>query len=300
MGEYSSFADCTSKNKDKNDPNAYCGYIKHQIEGGKKKEEAMGYEAEHEAYHLEEEVKKLEEECSAKEVMNLALKSVKDEDKFGSASKVMNLALHKEDEEVKHLEEEITKMEEEVKVYDKEGKEFDWEGGKLTPSKEPAKKKEIQPEKPQWCSVHKKPYLEHTPDETKIDTSQTHWGEEAMLKDIGAFVNTLKATVDDITLLAKDQGWDSNSGVSEKVSPSKPTKVGDDVSGELVGVAVKKFSGDALKVQVNWFNTAMAELKDIVADANQFFEDAGWNSAEVVKEYNEHKKHWGKDYTAGT
>jgi hypothetical protein len=99
--------------------------------------------------------------------------------------------------------------------------------------------------------------------------------------------------------MAKDQGWASTSGVSDKVEPTEPTyKL--EVTGEDVDVAVKQAKGGGTVVQVNWFNTVMAELKDIVSDANTFFEDAGWNSREVVKEYNEHKKHWGKDYTAGT
>jgi len=37
FGEYSSFADCVKKNRKKRDPEAYCGKIKHQIEGKKKK-----------------------------------------------------------------------------------------------------------------------------------------------------------------------------------------------------------------------------------------------------------------------
>src|SRR5271157_2896266 len=57
MGEYTNFADCVSKNKSKDDPKAYCGYIKQQIEGGKKKEEVMDF-PEHELFHLEETLKK--------------------------------------------------------------------------------------------------------------------------------------------------------------------------------------------------------------------------------------------------
>jgi len=34
---YSSFADCVKKNRKKRDPEAYCGEIKHQVEGKKKK-----------------------------------------------------------------------------------------------------------------------------------------------------------------------------------------------------------------------------------------------------------------------
>src|ERR1700752_4092476 len=32
FADYSDFADCVSKNKDKGDPDAYCGYIKHKVE----------------------------------------------------------------------------------------------------------------------------------------------------------------------------------------------------------------------------------------------------------------------------
>jgi hypothetical protein len=35
FGKYKSFADCVRKNKDKKDPDAYCGKIKHQVEGKK-------------------------------------------------------------------------------------------------------------------------------------------------------------------------------------------------------------------------------------------------------------------------
>jgi len=33
MGDYTSFADCVAKNQDKDDPEAYCGSIKHKVEG---------------------------------------------------------------------------------------------------------------------------------------------------------------------------------------------------------------------------------------------------------------------------
>lgn len=35
MGQYKNWDDCISKNKDKNNPEAYCGYIKNKIEGKK-------------------------------------------------------------------------------------------------------------------------------------------------------------------------------------------------------------------------------------------------------------------------
>jgi cytochrome c556 len=209
FADYKNFADCVAKNKDKDSPDAYCGYIKNQVEGGKKKEEAMDdCPSCHEAYHLEEDVKKMEEELAPKS----------------------------EEDEVKHLEEEVAKMEEEAGI----------------------KKDEA-------------PSL-----------------AEASLQ----FVNTLSATINEVTLMAKDEGWPSNSGVSDKVSPSAPTKV-NDVTGELTDVVVNRPAGP---VQINWFNTVLSEMRDIVKSANSFFEDAGWNSKEVVKEYNAHKKKWGKDW----
>ena len=37
FGDYSSFDDCVKKNRKKRDPEAYCGKIKHQVEGKKKR-----------------------------------------------------------------------------------------------------------------------------------------------------------------------------------------------------------------------------------------------------------------------
>ena len=34
MGPYKNFAQCLRMNSEKNNPEAYCGKIKHQIEGG--------------------------------------------------------------------------------------------------------------------------------------------------------------------------------------------------------------------------------------------------------------------------
>ena len=81
MGQYSNFADCVSKNKSKDNPSAYCGYIKNQVEGsGKKKEECL-MEDGHEAYHLEEEIK-LEEEGfvdTAKKIIKAPIQNTADE-----------------------------------------------------------------------------------------------------------------------------------------------------------------------------------------------------------------------------
>jgi hypothetical protein len=40
FGDYKDFEDCVSKNSDKSDPNAYCGYIKNQVEEALMKQEA--------------------------------------------------------------------------------------------------------------------------------------------------------------------------------------------------------------------------------------------------------------------
>ncbi len=36
MGQYRNFAECVRKNSDKKNPEAYCGAIKHAVEGKKK------------------------------------------------------------------------------------------------------------------------------------------------------------------------------------------------------------------------------------------------------------------------
>jgi DNA-directed RNA polymerase subunit M/transcription elongation factor TFIIS len=104
------------------------------------------------------------------------------------------------------------------------------------------------------------------------------------------FVNTLRATLDEVTLMAKDTGY---MGVSEKTSPTKPTYMYE-VTQEMADVVLKQAKG--FNVEVNWFNTTIDELQDIVKGANKFFTDAGWNSKQVVKEYEAHKKKWGKDW----
>lgn len=211
------------------------------------------------------------EECpSCHEAYHLeeGIKKMEEEEASRSATSVMNLALHKEEdeEEVKRLEEEIAKLEEE-KCSMCDGAGIDEYGRKCS-----------------YCGGKKQ-----TPP----------YRNASILKEASAFVETLTAIVNDVTLLAKDEGWPSNSGVSEKVAPGEGTyKL--EVSGENVPVAVKQAKGGGTVVQVNWFNAVMAEVKDIVKDANDFFEEAGWNSKEVVKQYQEHKSKWGKDYSAGT
>ena len=187
-----------------------------------------------------------------------------------SAGSVMNLALKKSEED----EEEVKKLEEEI--------------GKMEAEEEERRKRHTAGEK------HLKNRMPMGAPESEISGKN----EEEILKEASIFITTLKATVDDIdTLMAKDEGWASNSGVSDKVAPSEPTYT-QKVSGENVAVAVEQSPG--FSVKVNWFNTAMAELKLIVDDADKFMQDAGWNSKEVVKEYKEHKSKWGKDYSAGT
>ena len=41
IGEYSNFADCVKKNKDKKDPKAYCGTIEHNIKEAREKKKDM-------------------------------------------------------------------------------------------------------------------------------------------------------------------------------------------------------------------------------------------------------------------
>jgi len=197
FGEFKDFADCVSKNKSKDDPSAYCGYIKNQIEGGKKKEEVMDF-PEHELFHLEE------------------------------ADRQTRLP--------KGVQHTIKRM-----------------GG---------------PEA--W-----------TP-ESEIESEN--------IKEASAFLKTLKATVDEVTLLAKDTGY---MGISEKVSPTPPV-YSFPVSGDLVDTVVHEVKG--FDVQTNFYNQTMSELKDIVKDADKFFVDAGWNSKETIKEYEKHMKNNGKDF----
>lgn len=217
MGEYKDFKDCVSKNKDKKDPNAYCGYIKHQIEGGKKEEEVCMECEEHEAYHLEEGIRKLEDrrwvcsDCGA----------------------------------------EIGDSTEDFKKH-----------SAICPSTQFKEKVADQPKQKR---------------------------EEA-LKEAQAFLTTLRATIDEVTLMAKDAGYFD---VSEKVSPTQPTYLFQ-TGREMADVVVKQAKG--FGVQVNWFNATLDELRDIVNSANKFFIDAGWNSKETVKEYEAHKKKWGKDW----
>ena len=41
MGEYKDFAECVRKNKDKKDPNAYCGSIYWKVEGKKEQKKSQ-------------------------------------------------------------------------------------------------------------------------------------------------------------------------------------------------------------------------------------------------------------------
>lgn len=53
MGQYKDFDDCLSKNKDKDNPEAYCGYIKHKIEDSYIKPYKKIYEDTEEIYEAE-------------------------------------------------------------------------------------------------------------------------------------------------------------------------------------------------------------------------------------------------------
>jgi hypothetical protein len=303
---YKDFESCVRQNQQADDPEAYCGYIKHQVEGGKKKEEALSEcPGCHEAYHLEEGIRKLEEEVRvydkegkpydwekgkltpAKEPesgkgeegeakrLEEEIKRLEEE---CSAREVMNLALKGEDDgaEIRRLEEEIAKLEAEPPS-----------AGQLGRVRELATK-----DKPTPHDVG-----EHSALQKKFYPGLGTEGPSALLTEASAFVESLKATLDEVTLMAKDQGWASTSGVSDKVAPGSPTYKFP-VDGKNVEVAVDQTKG--FQVAVGWFNTVMEKLKEIVGDTDKFLVEAGWNSQEVVDQYAEHKKHWGKDYTAGT
>ena len=234
FGEFKHFKDCVSKNKSKDDPSAYCGYIKNQIEGGKKKEEVMDF-PEHELFHLEETVKREEGEVCPHGYGD-----------YGSLCPICDK------EYVKQLEKRMG-----------HGEEAD-----------------RQTRLPKG--------VQHT---IKRMGGPEEWTPESEIeKATGEFLNTLKATIDEVTLMAKDTGY---MGVSDKVSPTPPV-YSFPVSGELVDTVVHNVKG--FDVQTNFFNQTMAELKDIVKDADKFFVDAGWNSKETVKEYAKHMKKNGKDW----
>ncbi len=245
FGEFKDFQDCVRKNKSKDDPNAYCGYIKHQIEGGKKKEEVMDF-PEHELFHLEE----------AERSLNTGPSSLTSDlvCAFCGAP-----ALVPESNEPCH----------------KCGK-----GPKYTDAPYLKEEAERQTRLPKG--------VQHT---IKRMGGPEAWTPESEIeKAAGEFLNTLKATVDEVTLMAKDTGY---MGVSDKVAPTPPT-YSFPVSGDLVDTVVHNVKG--FDVQTNFFNQTMSELKDIVKDANKFFVDAGWNSKETIKEYEKHMKKNGKDW----
>ena len=103
------------------------------------------------------------------------------------------------------------------------------------------------------------------------------------------FMTDLKATVDLVTLMAKDSDWPNNP--NSKAIPTTPVSV--EVKQQMAKAeGVKDPNG--FNVQINWFNQSIAELQDIVKSANKFFGEAGWNSKYVVKEYEAHKKKWGQ------
>lgn len=254
MGEYSSFADCVSKNKGKDDPKAYCGYIKNQIEGGKKKEEVMDF-PEHELFHLEETLKTEERPFMINEDAIRQEQPDNDEDD--------------EDNEYCGCDE-GTRLRKDCPVH---------YGGPPHGKSESGHAGDRQTRLPKG--------VRHTIERMG---GPEDWTPEPTIEEASAFLKTLKATIDEVTLLAKDTGY---MGVSEKVTPTPPT-YSFPVSGDLVDTVVHNVKG--FDVQTNFFNDTMSNLKDIVKDATKFFEDAGWNSKETVKEYAKHMKRNGKDF----
>ncbi len=296
FADYKDFKDCVAKNKDKDSPDAYCGYIKHQVEGGKKKEEVCVECEEHEAYHLEEEVKRMEEAmpypceyCSLKFPSYEARAEhmgIDHPDKFphqeeANAEEINRLRFLNQKEVDYGLPPDETAERDGLmkKLYPNVGKE-----GPAALGEEGRKEPHTM-----WNRGRLPRGAEHTLE--KVGGPEALGAPESELEKAKAeFLDTLTATVDLMTVMAKDTGYMS---VSEKVSPTKPTYMYE-VKQPMADVFVKQAGG--LEVKVNWFNESMAELQDIVKSANKFFTDAGWNSKEVVREYEKHKKKWGKDW----
>jgi hypothetical protein len=249
FADYKDFTDCVSKNKSKDDPSAYCGYIKHQVEGGKKKEEIMDF-PEHQLFHLEEAERSLNTGPSGKKLPYPCQYCTQQYPSYYALSEHMGID---HPDKFQHQEES--------------------HGG------------DRQTRLPKG--------VQHT---IKRMGGPESWNPEGIeketenIKEATAFLNTLKATIDEVTLIAKDTGY---MGVSNKVSPTAPT-YSFPVSGDLVDTVVHEVKG--FDVQTNFYNQTMAELKDIVKDADKFFIDAGWNSKETVKEYAKHIKKNGKDF----
>jgi hypothetical protein len=261
MGEYKDFADCVGKNKGKDDPNAYCGYIKNQIEGsGKKKDEAL-YEEEHEAYHLEETIRGEEGMYEDKTADDLALlKRLSTQPSLSPFEEGLVQGLEK-------------------KYYG------DVSGG------DPAQEQKGE-------EAHQSRYgLEKCPHGLPVSDCATCGvgapESEITLQEASAFMTTLEATVDTVMTLkaAKDNGYNFP---TTKVSPTDSFYKFNVQKQELADVVVKQSKG--FETEVGWFNATLEEMKDIVKSADKFFTDAGWNSKETVKEYNAHKKKWGKDW----
>ena len=292
MGEYKDFADCVSKNKSKDDPSAYCGYIKHQIEGGKKKEEALSDCPEcHEAFHLEEEIKR--EEGYPEDKVDI---------QWSSSS-------------VAPPPEDTTLTPDQIAYLDSLGKGEE-AGKKGWTSSKTGGEKDVCPhgygDFGSYCPICDKEFVERLDKSMTEEAHKTRYGlemcphglpstdcprcsvgglpEPEILGEASAFVDTLKATIDEVTLMAKDTGYHD---VSEKVSPTKPTYMYE-VNKEMADVVVKQAKG--FGTQVNWFNTVIDELDDIRKSAEKFFTDAGWNSKDTIKQYKEHMKKNGADW----
>ena len=289
MGEYKNFADCEAKNKSKDDPGAYCGYIKNQIEGsGKKKEEALSNRYEHEAFHLEEDVK------------GLGLEGGETNYQLGN--------------EPKHPASEITEAndsapkggaygEEDCPVCHGSGKQESITdiGQGYAPVCSTCGSPRVFKNVCQDCGA-----TQGKGEEARPDTREKHLAKrfkvrnvedlygapesEIMDKAEARFIADLTATVKLVTLMAKDTGYHD---VSEKTSPTKPKMI-QEVKQQMADVVIKQAKG--FGVEVNWFNTVLDELQDITKSANKFFTEAGWNNKDTVKEYQKHMKENGRDW----
>ena len=307
MGEYKDFADCVSKNKSKDDPSAYCGYIKHQIEGGKKKEEAIsGCPECHEAFHLEEAIKREEEgplTGTGQSWDTVAMMLC--EDKY-VPQRHCACGQHLDTPDIEFSDEDKTVIDYIYNHYGLKNEDYpedkvnlQWSSTSVTP---PPEDTTLTPDQIAYLDslgkgeeAHKTRYgLEMCPHGLpSTDCPRCSVGglpEPEILGEASAFVDTLKATIDEVTLMAKDTGYHD---VSEKVSPTKPTYMYE-VKQEMADVVVKQAKG--FGTQVNWFNTVIDELDDIRKSAEKFFTDAGWNSKDTIKQYKEHMKKNGADW----
>jgi hypothetical protein len=262
MGQYSNFADCVAKNKSKDDPNAYCGYIKHQIEDkGKKKEECLMEEG-HEAYHLEEEIKKGEEEMGATEAIGLTKDSIEpgSREVGGTGNPLAAPVFPGKEVDVIGWEEEVRKVEEELTKLEEE------EIGRS--ARVPKGVRHIR--------------------ERMGDDEWTPIPDASDKAEAKAFLNTLDATIHDLETLVATAEGKQPSGYGSPTTAVSPTDVffKVNVKDQALADIVVKQAGNGLEVQTDWFDSVLDELADIRASAQKFMIESGFNSKDTVKEYN--------------